>query len=148
MSQTAKVTSIAQLQEYAKGQIVDLPPFAEGMPFTARMRRPSMLGMMKSGKIPNTLLASANALFEGTTSQLSKSDDELYRDVFEITEILAETALLEPTLAEITEAGVELTDDQYMFIFNYTQRGVKALESFRPVKATSESSKPEQPVQS
>ena len=32
---------------------------------------------------------------------------------------------------DLKEAGVKLTDEQMMFVFNYTQNGVEALESFR-----------------
>ena len=38
---------------------------------------------------------------------------------------------VEPSWSELKNAGIELTDEQYMFIFNYTQEGVKALEPFR-----------------
>ena len=41
------VTTIYDLQEYSRGQIVKLPDFAEGQPFVARMRRPSLLFMDK-----------------------------------------------------------------------------------------------------
>ena len=58
-----KVTSFESLQEYAKGQIVELPPFAEGQPFVARLVRPSLLDMVSDGTIPNPLIASANKLF-------------------------------------------------------------------------------------
>ena len=33
-----EVTSISQLNEYAKGQLVELPSFGEGQPFFARLR--------------------------------------------------------------------------------------------------------------
>lgn len=51
-----QITSLQNLKTYTKGQIVELPPFAEGMPFVARLKRPSMLALVKSGKIPNELL--------------------------------------------------------------------------------------------
>lgn len=38
-----KVTSLAELVEYSKGVIVELPEFAEGQPFVVRMTRPSMM---------------------------------------------------------------------------------------------------------
>ena len=38
---------------------------------------------------------------------------------------------MEPSLAEIESVGLELTDDQMMALFNYSQVGTKALESFR-----------------
>ena len=53
------ITTLADLQSYAAGTIVRFPDFAEGQPFVARVRRPSMLVLAKQGKIPNTLLAAA-----------------------------------------------------------------------------------------
>ena len=59
-----KVTSIEELIKYSKeGEIVELPPFSEGKPFVARLQRPSMMELAKSGKIPNKLLTSASKLF-------------------------------------------------------------------------------------
>ena len=57
------VTSIEDLKNYASGTVVEMPPFAEGQPLIARLKRPSILGMAKQGKIPNTLLVKANELF-------------------------------------------------------------------------------------
>lgn len=131
-----QVTSLHDLQGYSKGTVVELPPFANGQPFIARLKRPSLLAMMKKGDIPNTLLAAASALFSGSHMQQSIADDQLYGQIYDVSETLARAALLEPTYDQIRQAGVELTDDQLMFLFTYTQRGVKALETFRPEQAT------------
>ena len=120
------ITSLAQLTKYTEGQIVELPSFAEGQPFVARLRRPSMLALAKSGKIPNTLLNTANDLFMGNSGKNKLKEDYL-KDVFEVLDVICNACFMEPTYAQLQEAGVELTDDQYMFIFNYTQTGVKAL---------------------
>lgn len=141
-----QVTTMEDLKTYAKGQLVELPPFADGMPLNAYMRRPSMLVMMKGGKIPNKLLSTANALFNGTTTEASKEDDEIYKEVLEISELLAEASLINPSLQAIKSAGLELTDDQYTFIFQYSQRGVKALETFRQESADSKDTGPSQGV--
>lgn len=124
------ITSLAQLTKYAEGQVVELPSFAEDQPFIARIRRPSILALAKSGKIPNTLLKTANGLFLGDTKG-KQNDDAYLRDVFDVLDVVCEACFVEPTWDELQEAGIELTDDQYMFIFNYTQTGVKALDSFR-----------------
>lgn len=127
------VTSIADLQTYAKGAVVELPPFADGQPFVARLKRPSMLALVKSGKIPNELLQEANDLFMGTPAGKhgDKYDPEVMSRMFEVFDIMCEASFVEPTYKQLIDAGVELTDDQYTFIFNYSQAGVKALKSFR-----------------
>lgn len=124
-------TSIFDLQSYAKGTLVRFPDFAEGQPFVAKVRRPSMLVLAKQGKIPNTLLASANELFAKGGAGVDVDNDRMLADVYDIMEIICEAALKEPTYQQIKDAGLELSDDQLMAIFNYTQSGAKALESFR-----------------
>ena len=128
--QNNKVTTIYDLQEYSRGQIVRLPDFAEGQPFVARMRRPSLLVMAKKGKIPNKLLATATDLFNGGNSH-NASNDSILSDTYDVCEAIAEAALVEPTMAEIKEAGLELSDNQLIAIFNYAQRGIEALNNFR-----------------
>lgn len=125
-----KVTSIYDLQRYSKGQIVRLPDFAEGQPFVARMRRPSLLVMAKKGKIPNRLLATATDLFNGGNSN-NANNDTILSDTYDVCETIAEAALVEPTMGEIKSAGLELSDNQLIAIFNYAQRGVEALDNFR-----------------
>lgn len=124
-----EITSIKDLQKYAKGQIVELPPFAEGQPFIARLRRPSMLVLAKTGKIPNELLITANNLFSGKGVDNEKED--AMKEVFSIIDTMAEACFVEPTYKQLQEIGLELTDEQMMFIFEYSQAGVKALKPFR-----------------
>ena len=123
------LTSLESLQEYARGAIVQLPSFAEGQPFVARLRRPSMMALAKSGKIPNALLSTANSLF--IKGGVDASDDSVMKDVLSVVDVLCAAAFVEPTYEQLQKVGVELTDEQYMFIFNYTQKGIKALQPFR-----------------
>lgn len=128
-SESMNVTSIADLHNYSNGIIVRLPDFAEGQPFVARVRRPSLLVLAKSGKIPNTLLNSAGELF--VKGNVDSDNENMLREIYDICQIICESALVQPSLAEIKSAGLDLTDEQLMAIFNYTQAGVKALDSFR-----------------
>lgn len=126
-------TSINEIKSYKRGTIVELPPFAEGQPFIARMIRPSMLALVKTGKIPNSLLNQATSLFANGAGALNNNGKNATNvsDLFDVIDVIVDAALLEPTLSDIRSAGMELTDDQLMAIFSYTQRGVKALEQFR-----------------
>ena len=133
MEKTEKlnVTSVDSLKEYAKGTLVVLPPFAEGQPFVARMRRPSMLKLIKEGQIPNSLILKANELFADTSSALDTDDEGMMGELFDVIDVIASASFLEPTYEEIKESGMDLTDDEHIFILNYSERGVKALEFFR-----------------
>ena len=125
------ITSLADLQSYAKGTVVRFPDFAEGQPFVARVRRPSMLVLAKQGKIPNSLLAAAGELFSKGGEGMDSDNENMLSDIYDICKIICSASLVEPTMDDIKNAGIELSDDQLMAIFNYTQNGVKALEPFR-----------------
>ena len=126
-----KVTSIDQLKLMSGGEIVKLPPFIQGQDFYAKLRRPSMLKLVQSGQIPNSLLRTANMLFSGGVNEELDRDDEFMKDLFDLIDVLAGAVFVEPSWSELKQAEIELTDEQYMFIFNYTQEGVKQLEPFR-----------------
>lgn len=140
------VTSIEELKKVAMGELVELPPFAEGSEFIARLRKPSMMALAKAGRIPNSLLDSANELFAGnkakTAKELSKPDN--LSKMYDLCKIMAEASLMEPTYKELQNAGIELTDTQLLAIFTYSQTGVKKLESFREGEGNS---KPDRDVE-
>ena len=128
---TPTVTSIDDLVKFSRGSIVELPPFADGQRFFARLKRPSLLGMVKRGKIPNELLVKANELFTNNSAGLDPDEDNMMTQIFDVLEIMARETFVEPAYDDMIAAGVSLTDDQLMFIFNYSQQGVKALAPFR-----------------
>lgn len=121
------VTDFSKLTKVKDSKIVELPEFADGTKFITRLRRPSMLKLCKSGKIPNSLLTQATALFTDSNASRKVNISEIY----DICEIICESAFVNPTYSQIKESGVELTDEQIMAVFQYTQGGVKALENFR-----------------
>lgn len=125
------VTSIEDLKNYAGGTIVEMPPFAEGQPLVARLKRPSILGMAKQGRIPNTLLVKANELFLQNGAGLDAEEEDTMKQLYDVLDLIAKETLVEPTYEDIKSVGLEFTDEQMMFLFNYSQQGVKALESFR-----------------
>lgn len=131
IADVSEITTIANLSEYAKGNVVRLPDFSEGQPFVVKLRRPSMLVLMKNGKIPNSLLQTASNLFDGSNKNDSSATQESISKMYDVMKIIAEASLISPTMEEITNAGIELTDEQLIAIFNYSQRGINGLQSFR-----------------
>lgn len=129
--ETMTITSLSDLQSYSNGTVVRFPDFAEGQPFVARVKRPSMLMLAKMGKIPNALLNSATQLFTKGGSGMDTKNGKTLSDIYDICEVIAKASLVQPTYDEIIDSGMTLSDDQVMAIFNYTQSGVKALENFR-----------------
>lgn len=131
MNKQLTVTTIEDLANYKEGTLVELPPFGPDQPFIARLRRPSMMSLAKAGKIPNTLLDSANKMFFGSNGSSKKYDQDSLKQVLDVIDILCEAAFVEPKYSDLKRIGIELSDDQYMFVFNFTQKGVEALHSFR-----------------
>lgn len=128
-----KVTSIEELKKYSQGELVELPGFVDEVPFVARLKRPSILGLMKMGRIPNNLVVEANNLFsKGVSGVATNVDDpEMMSELLTLLEVVCEDCFIEPSYKEIQEAGIKLTDEQLLAVFEYTQRGVKSLEKFR-----------------
>ena len=133
-----KVTSINTLKGYMKGTLIKLPSFGPGQEFYARLKRPSMSDIIKNGEIPNALLDTANDLFAEGTQVLANGDSNTTKDLFDVMDKLCEATFVEPSYSDIKEAGIKLTDEQMMFVFSYTQNGVKALDSFREESKNSE----------
>lgn len=129
-----KITTLKELKKIAEGEIVSLPPFTDGTQFVVRMRRPSLMALVKAGKIPNELLELANELFaDGIQGENIKSMTEtgILGQMFDFMEILCSESMLEPSYDDVKSVGLELTDEQQMQIFAYAQQGVKALATFR-----------------
>lgn len=121
------VTSIEDLKKIAEGQEVELIGWGEE-PFVCKLKRPSMLGLVENGAIPNPLLNAAYILFNGAKST---KDVINMKDQKELLTIMAKAAMVEPTYNDLEKIGLELTDSQLLEIYNYTQIGIKALTSFR-----------------
>lgn len=123
------ITSFESLKEYAKGTEVELPSFSEGQPLVALLRRASLLNLVRENKIPNKLHAVVTKMFKGD----SKNDITLdgLKENTELMEIVARDVLVEPTFEQIENAGLKLTEEQLLAIFNFSQSGVTKLETFR-----------------
>lgn len=89
-----------------------------------------MMKLAMEGKFPNELIVKANELFAGDSSAVNPDDDETMKSVKGVIDVIAEASFIEPTYQEIKE-NIDLTDDQMMFLFNYSQQGIKALSDFR-----------------
>ena len=121
------VTSLENLKKLSEGQEVELPGWDEE-PFICRLKRPSLLGLVEGGQIPNPLLNAAYILFNGAKTQ---KDVLNLKDQKEILDIVARAAMVEPTYQQLKDIGLELTDLQLLDIYNFTQLGVRSLISFR-----------------
>lgn len=138
MTNELKVTSLADLIKYKDGQVVELPPFGEGQPFVVRLRRPSLMSLVKSGKIPNSLMKQATTLFAKGGQSLIGMNGNTLGEMLDIMDVIVEAAMIEPTYDELKENDIKLSDDQIMAIFTYTQQGVDYVKRFRTERENTE----------
>ena len=121
------VTSIEKLKKLSQGQEVELQGWDEE-PFVCVLKRPSLLGLVENGHIPNPLLHAAYILFNGSNNP---KDQVNLKEMNDLYRIIAKAAMVNPTYDQVVEAGLELTDMQLLEIYRFTQLGVKSLISFR-----------------
>jgi hypothetical protein len=128
-----QITNAGDLENLKKGEVIELSPFASGIKFVARLRRPSLFNLCKVGEIPNSLVATAQRIFEGEkTGDIVKYGEVLH--------LVAKAALVEPGYEDVKEL---LTDEQLTDIYNYTQRGAEGMMALNPFRRfREESAKP------
>lgn len=102
--------------------------WANGEMITVKMRRPGLYNMAAMGFVPNPLLGAIQAMFSGDSAQLDRVDAKKQG---ECVIAMAKYALVEPTYAQLTEAGLELTDRQLMDIYLFALGGAAMLAGFR-----------------
>lgn len=129
--QETKITSFEELKKYSKGAVVELPSFGEGQPLTVRVKRDSLIEMVQNGTIPNPLMTVAMDLFYEGMDGLDKTDEATFKALREVYTSVAKAILVEPTYEQIEEAGLRLTDEQLLALYNYNQAGVSGLIPFR-----------------
>lgn len=129
---TPKVTTVEEILAYKNGAVIELPGFVPDKPFFARVKRPSLMALASSGKIPNSLMSQATDIFAKGASAMVGTNSTVIKDVYDVVKIVCSAALVEPSMQQLNENGIELTDEQLMAIFSYTQEGIKALERFFP----------------
>lgn len=118
-----RVISLEELKGQSN-EIISLTPKVGTGKIGVRVQRLSLLGMCKSGKIPNNLLGAAKKLFYN-----DEVDSLDLKDYGEIMDIVSKEVLVEPTYEQFQEVA-PLTDDQKFELFIYSQRGLDGLEKF------------------
>lgn len=108
-----------------------LPGWVPGEDFVCRLRRPTLTGMTAAvGFVPNPLMPVVASLFLPTGKKIDAIPQDQQSKAMQA---MARYALVEPTFDEITEAGLELTDQQYAAIYAFALGGAAALDRFRGI---------------
>jgi len=107
---------------------VHLPGWEREAEFVCRLRRPGLVNMAEAaGFVPNPLLSAIEELFFPAGARAKLPPDLEARALHEI----ARYALVEPTMEQLSEAGLTLTDEQYLAIYAFALKGAEGLARFR-----------------
>ena len=115
-------------------RVVTLPDWGGGV-WECELRRPSILALAARGAIANPLMKTARKLFY---SGISPDSGDLAEEGRVLVEV-ARAAMVSQAFDELEAAGIELTDEQLIAIFQFTQLGAKALDRFRQLPADTDS---------
>ena len=129
-----EITSIETLKQVKSTEVVELPAFADGTPLVAELKQPSVINMFISGRVTNQLLEVAAQVIDGENGNDSSEAPKKLPDMaasMNFVESLCEECMVDPTYAQVKEYAGGLTDEQMMFIYRYSQKGIDALKSFR-----------------
>ncbi|MBV4447503.1 hypothetical protein KM799_12895 [Clostridium tyrobutyricum] len=122
-----KVTSMEELKNQST-EIIELSPFVGDKPICVRTKRLSILGLCQDGSIPNQLLGVARKLFY--QEDIQKVDLKEYGQIIDI---ICKNTLVEPSIEQLKETNLKLTDEQKFELWAYSQQGIEGLKSFRKV---------------
>ena len=122
------ITDINAIAQKYGAQEVTLPGWSAEDEFVCKLKRPSLMDMAASGSIPNPLLGTVRTLFSANRKEIENVPLDKQAEAMMA---MARHAMVEPTLEELKQVGVTLTDVQLMMIYAYAIGGAAALEPFR-----------------
>lgn len=124
------ITTIEELKKASICFEAVLPPFPNGIPFTAKLKKPSIFDMTSEGKIANPLLLSALGVVGENTQQKTELSPEESTKMLQFVRNVAESCLVEPTLQQINEYAGGLSDNQIFAIYQTVIADIQAYEKF------------------
>ena len=130
-----QVTSIDQLKKIKRTEVILVGAFEDGTELVAEVKKPDMMALMASGKVPNALLKPAMQVFNGKTKEITdkvgENDLDALKDMVGLLDVFAKETLVNPSYKDIQDCGIDLTMEMKLNLMAYAQGGVQALESFR-----------------
>ena len=131
-----EVISLQEIEEIAKGELVQIPGWKKGTVISVRLRpidiTPEIVKIKKN--IPNPLKKEAVEVFEGKKTNVDKVGEEIIDKpgVLDGLDIIAKLALAEPTYEEI-QKRLPLVLEQKLAIFEWAM-GAGGLEELKPFR--------------
>lgn len=123
------ITSMQEIIAQAQPEEVTISGFHSGTELTVELRTPSLYALLAENALPNPLLPVVRKLFrDGPKPQDVADPDAEFANALRT---IARETLVKPSLAELNENGVQLTDCQLLEICIYATRGPASLAIFR-----------------
>lgn len=115
--------------------IIPIPGFDAGETFEIKVKKLSIVGLMSSGKIPNSLMQVVKDAFAGIKSAGAEADESAIMDkagdIGKLLDIVCREAMLEPRFEDIKDV---MNDAQKLAVFQFTQGGVEEAKSFPAIE--------------
>lgn len=116
--------------------VIPIPGFDEGETFEIKVKKLSIVGLMSSGKIPNSLMKVVKDAFEGIKSSNGTENSESAvmdkaGEIGKLLDIVCKEAMLEPTFDDVKDV---MNDAQKLAVFKFTQGGVEEVRPFPGVE--------------
>lgn len=115
--------------------IIQIPGFDAGETFEIKVKKLSIVGLMSSGKIPNSLMQVVKNAFAGIQSANTATDESSFMDkageIGKLLDIVCTEAMLEPLFDDVKDV---MNDAQKLAIFQFTQGGVEEAKSFPAIQ--------------
>lgn len=116
--------------------IISIPGFDNGETFEIKVKKLSLVGLMSSGKIPNSLMSVVKEAFSGIKSGASSEENEAAMmdkagEIGKLLDIVCKEAMIEPRFDDIKDV---MNDAQKMEVFSFTQGGVEQAKTFPAVE--------------
>lgn len=123
------LTDMKEILAQAAPDEITISGFKGGCTITVQVHTPSIYAMLAANALPNPLIPTINRLFAKApqSSDVTAPDAQLAAAM----QVIARETLLSPSLSELEENGVQLTDRQLLEICLYATRGPAALAAFR-----------------
>ena len=115
--------------------IIPIPGFGAGETFEIKVKKLSIVGLMSSGKIPNSLMQVVKDAFAGIKSADAEADESAIMDkagdIGKLLDIVCAEAMLEPRFEDIKDV---MNDAQKLAVFQFTQGCVEEAKSFPAIE--------------
>ena len=115
-------------------KVIRITGFEPGETIEIKVKKLGLVGLMSSGKIPNSLMANVQQLFSGMNDgNITSNEDALGKadEIGKLLDIVCKEAMMEPKFEDVADV---MSDEQKMDIFQFTQTGIEIIKPFSAVE--------------